>query len=393
MSSQRAEPNAPRCAVVGSCPICGCRRAESAFKGIDRLHGIPGEFTYRRCQSCETIYQDPRVVPEDLPSCYPRTYYTHSPCEAPASHPHRRRLSELRDSLRRSIKAAVSREGGRRPHTIRLFSRSRWVRERAFANTLVDELIPRTESPGRALEVGCGSGALMASLRAAGWEIEGVEWDPHAGAVAAARGTGSVAIGDFRTLELPEATYQLVVLDHVLEHIDNPATALQRIAALLAPGGRAVLRYPNPVSLGSRVFGDRWFPWDIPRHLVLPHPASLAHLARKKTGLHLESQRSSARTAVNVFAYSRSYASGRPVHIGEPHANFSDRVLGLVEGCLVQLGFQLGEELVIVFRKECDEEPIRRRWRQDGSVRRRTDAKVDWMGFAERRWIKSSVWK
>ena len=44
----------------------------------DRFCGVPGTFSYRRCRSCGSVFQDPRVLEEDLAICYPASYYTHA---------------------------------------------------------------------------------------------------------------------------------------------------------------------------------------------------------------------------------------------------------------------------------------------------------------------------
>jgi 2-polyprenyl-3-methyl-5-hydroxy-6-metoxy-1,4-benzoquinol methylase len=56
------------------------------------------------------------------------------------------------------------------------------------------------------------------------------------------------------------------VLWHVLEHLDDPAAALARVASWLAPGGVLLLGVPNLASAQARVGGARWFALDVPRH-------------------------------------------------------------------------------------------------------------------------------
>ena len=75
----------PRTCSVEECPLCGSQEAELLFRGPDRLHGTPGEFTYRRCGSCATVFQDPRVIDDDLHLCYPSEYLTHVPLPTPNS--------------------------------------------------------------------------------------------------------------------------------------------------------------------------------------------------------------------------------------------------------------------------------------------------------------------
>src|SRR5438093_7826950 len=93
-------PLAPRTTPVGACAVCASADSEAMCTLPDRLHATPGSFSYRRCRSCRTVFQDPRVVAEDLELCYPDDYLPHAEQPAPPS-PGRRPLSGLRDALRR----------------------------------------------------------------------------------------------------------------------------------------------------------------------------------------------------------------------------------------------------------------------------------------------------
>ena len=69
-----------------------------------------------------------------------------------------------------------------------------------------------------------------------------------------------------------------VVLWHVLEHLENPAEALERVHGWLAPGGLLLVGVPNAASLQARVGGPGWLHWDAPRHRLNLTPAGLAAL-------------------------------------------------------------------------------------------------------------------
>ncbi len=56
--------------------------------------------------------------------------------------------------------------------------------------------------------------------------------------------------------------------DEVVPGDELMGRALARAAELLQPGGVLVVAVPNSDSLQARVFGDRWFALDLPRHLV-----------------------------------------------------------------------------------------------------------------------------
>jgi len=346
----------PRTIPVGSCPVCGALDRQLAFRSPDRLHGTPGEFTYKRCLSCRTVFQDPRVTPEDLEHCYPKEYFTHAKViqntASPLSTAPDTGLRQIRNTIRHTIVAAVQGipKRGLLGWIGRVLALSRVLRERAFFNYLPDELILRTPSKPRSLDVGCGAGALMLALRRCGWEVEGVEWDPIAANVARETTGRTVFDGDFRKISLPEQTYDMIVLQHVFEHLDNSLAALQRINDLLAPGGQAALFYPNPDSLGARLFRDAWYPWDPPRHLVLPSAYAIV-TALNDAGLTLISIRTTARNAGIHFANSKTFRAGNAIIPSPPQVTGWDRITALLEKALICFGFKVGEELVVVFQK------------------------------------------
>ena len=342
----------PRLETLGSCPICCDRESRPAFCGRDRLFGIEGEFGYRRCNSCGSYFQDPRVVKEDLPLCYPACYSPHHTAatsqESAASAPLRRRFSGLRDRLRRAVVGAVRHESRAR----RALDAGRWValfrraRERSFRDAVIDELLPRTPQEERALDVGCGNGGLLAALSSVGWRAEGVE--PSAEAAEAARLSSGcrVRVGDILDVELPQDAYGLVVLHHVVEHLPEPNAVLTRLRASLRPGGRLVLVWPNPHSLGARRLGSSWAGWDVPRHLSVA-PRSAIAAACSSVGLRPLAFRTTARHAAAFCAMSRAMHRSVPVDIENPPVAILDRLFGAIETLLVGLGLPFGEEAIL----------------------------------------------
>lgn len=99
----------------------------------------------------------------------------------------------------------------------------------------------------RVLDVGCGNGALLAILLAAGRIKEAVGCDVHEGALASARtaadrtGRGNAVsfrrIQDFQ--ELPDALFDVVTMVDVLHHVPDGARAQAVAQAIrrVAPGG------------------------------------------------------------------------------------------------------------------------------------------------------------
>jgi SAM-dependent methyltransferase len=358
----RADRAVPRLAAVGSCPICNTPDSDVFFRSPDMLYGVPGEFTYRRCASCRTVFQDPRVIAEDIPLCYPDGYYTHatggmvvgtrSDEQTPG-----RRLGLLRDWVRKAIVGALQqhRHDTWQAGAGAVLAGMRGLRERAFFG-LLDELIPRQAGTARALDVGCGAGHLMAALGRAGWAVEGLELDPVAAEVARRTSGYRVTVGDLLTGDLPASVFDLVVLSHVFEHLDDPNAALRRIAGLLAPTGRAVLIYPNPGGLGARLFRELWAGWEPPRHLVIPSAQAMAATARRNGLLPLKVRSASRpfggfswRVACNAQLVPGSVRAGWPNKLLQTISK--DRFLKEVSVLLRCLGFDVGEEIVVALAK------------------------------------------
>ena len=349
MKEQVVSVAAPRTAAVGACPLCGSTTCSLMFRAPDRLHGVSGEFTYRRCGNCKTVFQDPRVITEDLSLCYPGEYFTHQSPDESSTTP--QTDLRLRAMLRQAVIGAVRQApmSGAIGWLGRLLAKSRRLRERAFYG-VIDEMMPFKPGAGRALEAGCGAGQLLKALGQVGWQVEGLEWDEKAAEIASRMSGRQVMVGDFQKASLPFAAYDLVVLHHVLEHLPDTMGCLRKIEDILAPGGRAVLVYPHIESLGARVFREDWFPWEVPRHLVLP-TAMAVEKAAGAIGLVTKSLKSSARGAQGFIALSRRYRKREPINPHTVSITFPDRLFALYERALMSMGFELGEELVIVLEK------------------------------------------
>jgi len=101
--------------------------------------------------------------------------------------------------------------------------------------------------PGaRALDLGCGGGQAGLELARRGYRVAGVDFSPTA--IELARGNArdagldaSFAVGDALALAAPDASFELVVDNHLLHCIVLPgdrARVLAEVFRVLVPGGR-----------------------------------------------------------------------------------------------------------------------------------------------------------
>jgi SAM-dependent methyltransferase len=107
---------------------------------------------------------------------------------------------------------------------------------------LLERLTP--EPPGRAADLGCGTGSLTLLLADLGFRVDAVDFSPSMVAQARAKTAGTTAIvteGDAADPPLAASAYDLVLARHVLWAMPSPAAALDRWVGLLRPGGRLVL--------------------------------------------------------------------------------------------------------------------------------------------------------
>ncbi|HET9102219.1 MAG TPA: methyltransferase domain-containing protein [Solirubrobacteraceae bacterium] len=129
------------------------------------------------------------------------------------------------------------------------------------------------------LDVGAGTGELLAAARARGWRVQGVEPERSAAEMSRARGL-PVIVSELEGSGLPERSFDVVSAVHVLEHIPDSRRFLSTLARWARPGGHVVVEVPNFAAYQRRRLGSRW-PHLRPReHLVHFTPATLAATAR-----------------------------------------------------------------------------------------------------------------
>jgi SAM-dependent methyltransferase len=125
-------------------------------------------------------------------------------------------------------------------------------------------------SPGRLLDVGCASGWLLDHARARGWQAQGVELSEEAVRFARERGL-QVHHGDLAGAHLPAASFDLIYMGDVLEHVPDCRATLAEVARVLSPGGVLYLRGPITTHSLARTLALAGFGF-LRRSIVLREP-------------------------------------------------------------------------------------------------------------------------
>jgi ubiquinone/menaquinone biosynthesis C-methylase UbiE len=108
----------------------------------------------------------------------------------------------------------------------------------------------------RVLDIGCGDAGVLIAFAEQGSRCAGIELDEKSLARAAVRAREHGVEIDLRSgiaeaLPWPDASFDLVILDNVLEHVTDRPKTLDEIHRILAPGGLLYMVTPKPFSAYS----------------------------------------------------------------------------------------------------------------------------------------------
>lgn len=232
-----------------ACPLCSAGRDEEFL----RAAGDDGvEYRLGRCLACGFVYLNPRPDAATIGLLYPPDY---SPYRPPAQ--------RRRGVLRRLRDAVVGRG------------------ERSLSDR-----IP-VKHGGVLLDYGCGAGAFAAEMRDRGWSAMGMDFSPHAAAIARSHYGLRIIEGALPSPAVAPESVDAITLRMVLEHVHDPHQLLRAAAETLRPGGWMYVCVPNLAAWGFRAFRGAWFPLRLPWHLLHFTPETLRH-AVERTGLAVE---------------------------------------------------------------------------------------------------------
>jgi len=285
-------PSSPPASI---CPVCRCARSSEYHSG--------GAVRLVRCGECGLKYQSPMPTLEALAALYASQDY----------------------------------------YDGQYFPAQFAEREAMFAHRLA-RLEPLTGGPGAVLEIGCGRGQFLKAALARGWRACGQEFAEET--VEALRGLApgaELASGIFpEECPFPDESFDLVHLNHVLEHFFEPMDALRRVWTLLKPGGVLYCEVPRQSNLQntlSNLVGRKDFAVHyLPEHLCYFEAKSMTR-ALKGSGF--------TPLSIGIEGMGDPHRFVRGVHYTSPWTH----LMALVVGGLKLQGPLGGGNLVAVARK------------------------------------------
>jgi 2-polyprenyl-3-methyl-5-hydroxy-6-metoxy-1,4-benzoquinol methylase len=245
-----------------TCRVCGNATNNTRYQVREMLHGTREPFSYFQCGACGCLQIE--SVPEDLARHYPADYQAYKDYHRRA----RNRLRRFIDSRR--VRYELTGQGmfGRMMTGIAPpLDYVHWCRQMGLTQA------------SRILDVGCGNGKLITRMLAGGFShLRGIDlfidrdisFPPQA----------IIYKTDLpRYLKTSPGQFDLVMLHHSFEHMDNPREVLNWCSQLIADDGWLLIRVPLADSQAWEQYRENWFALDPPRHLYLHTSASMSILA------------------------------------------------------------------------------------------------------------------
>jgi SAM-dependent methyltransferase len=221
-----------------TCPLCGGNKLRTIY--ADARDPITRDsFPVVECTVCHMVHT--AGVPDCLDRFYPARYRAYGPI-----------VTRFLDAL----------------YNLRV---SRWARLKAGGGSI--------------LEIGCGSGLMLAAFKRRGWRVLGIERNENAAEIGRHSHHVEIVSNPVETLPL-DAQFDLIIMFQVLEHVRDPIRLLNECAKRLSPKGYLLANVPNFSSWQSKFAEATWFHLDVPRHLNHFTPQTL-DAALERAGLRL----------------------------------------------------------------------------------------------------------
>ncbi|MBT8272153.1 MAG: class I SAM-dependent methyltransferase [Flavobacteriaceae bacterium] len=128
---------------------------------------------------------------------------------------------------------------------------------------LINKYQPRSK---RLLDFGCGTGDFLRTAQNNGWTITGIEPNSMARDIGNSKTNKNIFTPE-KLDSFAKASFDVITLWHVLEHLHDPLEKLKRFHNLLDDGGTLILAVPNHNSFDATYYGTNWAGYDVPRHL------------------------------------------------------------------------------------------------------------------------------
>lgn len=238
---------------MNTCPWCG-KPTNHLYLKVKDYFLTKEDFELYQCDHCELVFTVPRPTPEVIGKYYQsEEYYSHQ----------------------QNSKGFIP----------KVYEMVKTINLKSKVTMAVGDM-----AKGRLLDIGCGVGDFLLQTSKLGWEIQGIEPSKQARDIAQSRlGFSPLQPSDYE--KMPDQSFDVITMWHVLEHVDDLKTQTKELKRLLKPGGRLLVALPNYQSFDCQYYKDKWAAWDVPRHLNHFNPDCLRFILNSIDFKYVDTQR------------------------------------------------------------------------------------------------------
>ena len=260
--------------VYGTCPTCNNKDIVAVTSAKD--YTVSGEqFEIWQCNNCTQRFTQKIPGKEAIGKYYQsENYISHSDTSKGI-------INQLYHAIRRRT----------------LIQKRKLVEDTTAKNT------------GNILDMGCGTGAFLNTMKKAGWNASGIE--PDQLARKKAQELYGLHLDDSGTFyDLPPRTFDAITMWHVLEHVHDLHQYIDQFKQIVKPTGKLFIAVPNYTAYDAKVYKEYWAAYDVPRDLYHFSPASMKTLLDLH-GMKIEKIKPMWYDSVYVSMLSEQYKTGK----------------------------------------------------------------------------------
>jgi len=228
---------------IDECEICGNTLFTKLFKEKDKLIGIPGEFKMVKCNSCGIEFINPQPSYKELSKYYNnKKYYS---------------LKKIdKDSYKTKLKLFM--------YQLYFTKNRKYLLKVLFSPIKFMIRTVIIEKDKKLLDIGCGSGQFLYEMKQLGLDVHGIE-----NGILDKELANDLRIQnkDLISAKYPSNYFNIITMNHVLEHLNNPSATIKEIYRILKKDGKFIIGVPNTNSYVNKIFDKNWLAYDVPRHL------------------------------------------------------------------------------------------------------------------------------
>jgi 2-polyprenyl-3-methyl-5-hydroxy-6-metoxy-1,4-benzoquinol methylase len=245
---------------IKKCPICGSKEMKFLFEGRDKLLRVPGRFNLFKCENCKAVFLNPQPSDKELEKHYANDkYYSLKGIDN----------STVKLRFKLFLYNVYFNKKVKKPLLKILFQPFKFIVRGA-----------EISKGKKLLDVGSRTGQFLYEMKCLGLDGHGLEPGDFNEQEAKKNGL-KVKKGFLKKGVYKKESFDIITINHVLEHVRNPSEIVEEAKNLLKKNGLLIIGVPNTNSLSNKIFRRNWLAYDVPRHLINYSEKNLSEFLKK----------------------------------------------------------------------------------------------------------------